>query len=100
MPLLTLTLIGERESYGYEILERLGALGLDVSTGLIYPVLARLERDGQVTTRPVASPNGPPRKYFAITEAGQKARNAAREQWHLVSCAVDSALTNEGKDHD
>ena len=100
LPLLTLTLIGERDSYGYEILERLAGLGLDVSTGLIYPVLARLERDGLVTTRPVASPAGPPRKYFAITEAGQNARNAARDQWHLVSSAVDNALTSEGHDHD
>lgn len=100
LPLLTLTMIGERESYGYEILEQLAGLGLEVSTGLIYPVLARLERDGLVTTRTVASPNGPPRKYFTITSAGHDARNTARAQWHLVSSAVASAVINEGHDHD
>jgi len=100
LPLLTLTLIGDRESYGYEIVERLSAIGLEVSTGLIYPVLARLERDHLVTTRSVASTNGPPRKYFTITPAGQDARGSAREQWQLVSLAVTSALTTEGQVHD
>lgn len=100
LPLLTLTLIGGRESYGYEILERLAELGLDVSTGLIYPVLARLERDKLVTTRSVASTNGPPRKYFTLTAQGQAAKTAASQQWQLVSTAVNNALTLEGHPDD
>jgi PadR family transcriptional regulator PadR len=96
LPLLTLTLIGDRESYGYEIVEQLSRLGLEVSTGLIYPVLARLERDRLVTTRSVSSNNGPRRKYFTLTPHGQDARASARQQWQLVSSAVHNALTSEG----
>lgn len=100
LPLLTLTLIGERESYGYEIVERLSRLGLEVSTGLVYPVLARLERDRLVTTRLAASTSGPPRKYFTLTPDGLKARASARQQWQLVSVAVHNALTSEGNHDD
>lgn len=100
LPLLTLTLIGERESYGYEIVERLSMLGLEVSTGLVYPVLARLERDRLVTTRLAASTSGPPRKYFTLTPDGLKARASARQQWQLVSTAVHNALTSEGNHDD
>jgi PadR family transcriptional regulator PadR len=95
LPLLTLTLIGENESYGYQLVERLADLGLDVSTGLVYPVLSRLERDGLVSTRKVTSSNGPPRKYFALTAAGTKARSAAKEQWLLVAAAVHQATEKE-----
>ena len=100
LPLLTLTLIGDRESYGYEIVERLSALGLEVSTGLVYPVLARLERERLVTTRLVASTSGPPRKYFTLTLDGQTARTATRQQWQLVSAAVHNALTPKGNHDD
>lgn len=100
LPLLALTLIGDQESYGYEIVERLSELGLDVSTGLIYPVLARLERDKLVTTRAVTSTNGPPRKYFTLTPQGQAAKAAASQQWQLVSAAVENALTLEGHPDD
>lgn len=100
LPLLTLTLIGERESYGYEIVERLSKFGLEVSTGLVYPVLARLERDRLVTTRSVASNSGPPRKYFTLTPDGQSARASARQQWQLVSSAVHNALAPEGNADD
>ncbi|WAP50832.1 PadR family transcriptional regulator [Arthrobacter sp. ATA002] len=95
LPLLALTLIAEKESYGYQLTERLSTLGLEVTTGLVYPLLSRLERDGLVSTRMVASTNGPPRKYFALTTAGESARAAAKEQWHLVSTAVRDATDKE-----
>lgn len=95
LPLLALTLIAEKDSYGYQLTERLSALGLDVTTGLVYPLLSRLERDGLVSARMVQSANGPPRKYFALTPAGMSAREAAQAQWRVVSTAVRDA-TREG----
>lgn len=100
LPLLTLTLIAERESYGYQLIERLAELGLDVTTGLIYPLLTRLERDGLVSSRLVASTNGPPRKYFALTSAGEAARITAQEQWHVVAAAVTTITEKERSSHD
>lgn len=98
LPLLALTLIGDEESYGYQLTERLSALGLDVTTGLVYPLLSRLERDGLVGTRMVQSASGPPRKYFALTPAGEAARAAAKGQWRVVSAAVRDATDKERHD--
>ncbi|WP_146363352.1 PadR family transcriptional regulator [Arthrobacter yangruifuii] len=100
LPLLTLTLIGREESYGYQLIERLADYGLEVTTGLIYPLLNRLERDGLVSTRMVASSSGPPRKYFALTVSGEAAKVSAEGQWHLVSAVVQQALTKEHGQND
>ncbi|GAB3150122.1 PadR family transcriptional regulator [Microbacterium neimengense] len=98
LPLLTLQLIDARESYGYELVERLAALGLDASTGLVYPVLNRMERDGWVTTTSKPSPSGPPRKYFSLTAAGVSALADARTQWEQTAAAVDLATSASGKE--
>ena len=100
LPLLTLALLAREESYGYQLTERLSGLGLDVTTGLVYPLLSRLERDGLVSTHMVQSTHGPPRKYFTLTPAGTAAREAAQEQWHLVSGAVRDAIEREQPEND
>jgi len=95
LPLLALHLIRRQESYGYELVERLSALGLDVSTGLVYPVLNRLERDALVTTSSRPSPSGPPRKYFSLTDAGETALATALSQWEQTAAVVSAALDPE-----
>ncbi|MEG9247936.1 PadR family transcriptional regulator [Arthrobacter sp. Soc17.1.1.1] len=99
LPLLTLTLLADEESYGYQLIERLEDLGLEVTTGLMYPLLSRLERDGLVTTRMVPSTNGPPRKYFALTEAGHTTRASVKDQWQVVATAVHAATEKEHAPH-
>ena len=59
LSLLLLHLLAERESYGYEVVQRLHGVGLDgVLEGTVYPALSRLEREGRVSTRLVASSSG------------------------------------------
>ena len=50
--------------------------GVGVAEGSIYPLLARLKRQGLVTTRLEESREGPARKYYAATAEG---RALARE---------------------
>ena len=72
--MLVLALLTERESYGYELVTRLHEGGLDdLSAGTLYPVLNRLERDGQISSRLVASSAGPARKYYVPTPTGTDA---------------------------
>ena len=69
LPMLVLALLSERESYGYELVTRLHDGGLDdLAAGTLYPVLNRLERDGQISSRLVASTAGPARKYYLPTD--------------------------------
>jgi PadR family transcriptional regulator PadR len=95
LPLIVLQLIQQEESYGYELVERLTALDLEVSTGLVYPVLNRLERDALVTTFSRSSSSGPPRKYFSLTAAGATALAVARHQWEQTAMAVSRAIELE-----
>ena len=68
LSLLLLHLLAERESYGYEVVQRLHELGLpDVAPGTVYPALARLERERRLSARLVASDEGPARKYYRPT---------------------------------
>jgi PadR family transcriptional regulator PadR len=99
LPLLTLSLLADEESYGYQLIERLADLGLEVTTGLMYPLLSRLERDGLVSTRMVRSTSGPPRKYFVLTEAGHATRASVKDQWQVVATAVQAAVEEEHAPH-
>jgi PadR family transcriptional regulator PadR len=93
LPMLVLLLLTEQESYGYELVTRLQADGLvDMSTGTVYPVLNRLERDGQISSRLVASPSGPARKYYRPTQAGSAELDAAIGGWTRLNETVRSVL--------
>ncbi len=88
-----LALLGEEERYGFDIVRTLGAIdGMVTAEGTLYPLLARLKRDGHVSTRWRESDAGPPRKYYAITSEGRRALAEFTAQWRLFRDAVDSIL--------
>ena len=88
-----LAVIGMGETYGYEMVEKLGDYGLTmVSEGSIYPVLLRMQKEGLVMTVMRPSPNGPKRKYYQLTEAGEEELAAFRGRWDVLSGAVDQLM--------
>ena len=92
--LLLLQLLAERESYGYELVQRLHEDGLlDILEGTVYPALARLEREGSVTARLVASNSGPARKYYRPTPAGYAALEGGTSSWSTLVADVGAVLT-------
>ncbi|HEX6520870.1 MAG TPA: PadR family transcriptional regulator [Streptosporangiaceae bacterium] len=94
LSLLLLALLAQRESYGYEIVRRLHATGLDgVLEGTVYPALSRLEREGCLTTRLVASTSGPARKYYRPTAAGYAALAEGTASWMTLAEIVNSELS-------
>lgn len=59
------------EWYGYALVKELVAVpGVGVAEGSIYPLLARLRRQGLVTSRLEESSEGPARKYYRATAEG------------------------------
>lgn len=94
LSLLLLQLLAERESYGYEVVQRLHAAGLvDVAEGTVYPALSRLERERRVTARLVASSSGPARKYYRPTAAGYDALRDGANSWRSLVAIVDGQLS-------
>ena len=94
LSLLLLHVLAERESYGYEVVNRLHEIGLtDIAAGTVYPALSRLERERRLTARLVASNAGPARKYYRPTPAGYQALEAGTRQWTALADVVSQQLS-------
>lgn len=60
----------ERPMYTSDIIRRLSDAELVVVEGTIYPLLSRLQKDGLLVHEWQESEQGPPRKYYKITDFG------------------------------
>jgi len=84
-----LEIISRGETYGYEITRRLNALGFtDVVEGTVYTILVRLERNNLVDMEKRPSDMGPPRKFFALNDAGRKELRKFWEKWEFLSSKI------------
>ena len=89
---LVLSILSQGDSYGYAILTRICDLSggrLEWSDGMLYPLLHRLERLGHVESRWEVAETGRKRKHYALTSAGREALADRRDQWRVVSAALD-----------
>lgn len=91
LDLCVLALLSRRDSYAYEIAARLAEL-IGMGEGTIYPLMRRLQSDGLVETYLEESPAGPPRKYYRLTDAGQRSFGSQKAAWASFARAVDSIL--------
>lgn len=87
-----LALLRGGESYAFELVKVLGERDLIASEGTIYPLLARLRRDGLVTTVWRESTAGPPRRYYQLSERGQAVLDAFTADWSAFRDAVDAVI--------
>jgi PadR family transcriptional regulator PadR len=92
LDLCLLATLKDRAVYGYELSERLGDLGLPVAPGSVYPLLARLERQGLVGTELRPSERGPARKYYILTAQGRRTLYEGHLEWASITSAVDAVL--------
>ncbi|ERL65422.1 PadR family transcriptional regulator [Schleiferilactobacillus shenzhenensis] len=97
-----LIILSHGEYYGYTLSQELAQYGFaGIPKGTIYPLLLSLEKKGLITSELRASPDGPDRKYYHVTPAGQAAQANFLTQWHALSDHVNQLLTAKGgNDHD
>ena len=77
--------------YGYDIVRKLRDIpSLVISEGTIYPILSRLKREGFVQTTIKESSEGPPRKYYELTEKGQQILLKMNDYWMNIRSGTDS----------
>ena len=71
---VTLVLLKEESSYGYELMERLEEeFGFEqISAGTLYRTLRRTENEGLCKSEWDTSEGGPARRTYSITEAGEE----------------------------
>lgn len=87
-----LSLLRGQERYGFDLARELTDSGLVASEGTIYPLLSRLREQGLVDSTWRESTEGPPRRYYRLTEDGELALVAFVDQWKVVRVAVDRIL--------
>lgn len=85
------------ETYGYEILRHLKdhADQLAITESAVYPILARLAKEGLVQVRAAPSPAGPARRYYRLTGPGWRRLIEMREYWKNLSTAVDGLVLGD-----
>lgn len=86
-----LSVLKLRSHYGLELLERINENGgLGLADGTIYPLLHRLERDGQVDSWwNTDTPSGRPRKYYTLTARGGRDLSTMVNEWRELRAHID-----------
>ena len=91
--LAVLASVGHGEIYGYRIVSELQRLdGLQLTESTVYPLLARLARDGFLAVRTEESPRGPQRRYYRLTAAGHSRLRTMAESWKSISQSLNGLL--------
>jgi PadR family transcriptional regulator PadR len=90
-----LAMLAKEATHGYELVRRLEAVGLEgVGYGTVYPLLTRMRRLGLVADEVQASPAGPQRKVYALTEAGHGRLGSWQQQWARFVDTVNATLAD------
>lgn len=87
-----LAIIGEEDTYGKAISDRLKAHDLIVVEGTLYPLLTRLKNDGLVDYFWQESTTGPPRKYLKITPLGRQILEGMTDSWQQLVQSIGQII--------
>lgn len=89
LELAVMGVLYDERHYGYSLIRVLAEHGsISLKEGTIYPILARLGRDGLVRSEWVESDQGPPRKYYALTSAGRQLFDELSQEFELLVSLV------------
>ena len=93
LDLAVLAVVDAEDGYGYDVVRRLRAGGLDdVGDASVYGTLRRLYAAGALTSYVVPSESGPHRKYYGITPAGRDQLKTQSDDWAHFSTTVTNLL--------
>ncbi|WP_316571377.1 PadR family transcriptional regulator [Neobacillus sp. YIM B06451] len=98
LELCVLVLLDKQDRYGYELVQKISEQ-IDISEGSAYPLLRRLTKEGYFTTYLKESSEGPPRKYYKLTDNGRAYLHDLLQEWKEFSNGVNH-LIEEGVNGD
>ena len=81
--------------YSSDIIQRLRVASLVVVEGTIYPLLSRLQKDGLLLHNWKESQQGPPRKYYRVSNDGKK----VLEELKKTNRQLQVTIINIEKEH-
>jgi PadR family transcriptional regulator, regulatory protein PadR len=83
-----LLVLENKPLYVSDIIQNLEKSKMIVVEGTLYPMLTRLKNEGYLGYRWEESLQGPPRKYYELTETGQSFLNELANVWNDLVNAV------------
>jgi PadR family transcriptional regulator PadR len=85
-----LSILSRGDAYASDIIRKLKESRLIVVEGTLYPLLSRQKNTGLLSYRWEESPQGPPRKYYALTDKGKEFLKDLNASWTELVDAVKS----------
>jgi PadR family transcriptional regulator PadR len=89
LELVILSLLAKNDAYASDLINELKETRLIVVEGTLYPLLTRLKNGELLNYRWEESTQGPPRKYYAITEKGKEFLGQLNTTWDELVGAVN-----------
>ena len=89
-----LLLLGKEPAYSSDIIQKLQEAKLIVVEGTLYPLLTRLKNDGLLSYQWIESTQGPPRKYYKMTDKGQEFLGELEAAWQELNSTIDHIKNN------
>ena len=84
-----LCVLSDGDAYASDIIARLKKAEMIVVEGTLYPLLTRQKNAGLLSYRWEESTQGPPRKYYTITETGKRFLNDLDASWQELVKSVN-----------
>ena len=84
MDYCVLAILANGDEYAPAIIDKLKGAEMIVVEGTLYPLLTRLKNAGYLTYRWQESLQGPPRKYYTLTEQGRTYLASLDEAWDTL----------------
>lgn len=85
-----LSVLDRKESYASSLIEELKAANMIVVEGTIYPLLIRLKNQEVLSYRWEESTQGPPRKYYCITDKGRMMLLQMDKEWNEMIKTIET----------
>lgn len=85
-----LLILSKQDAYASDIINTLKESHMIVVEGTLYPLLTRQKNSGLLSYRWEESTQGPPRKYYTITEDGKQFLAELDQSWDDLILAVKS----------
>lgn len=94
MTMLLLSLLEEKDMYGYEMIESLRVKSenvFELKAGTLYPLLHGME-EKRLLTAYEREAAGKTRRYYSITKEGKKVLKQKKEEWGAYAGAVGNVI--------
>ena len=85
-----LSILSRKEAYASSIIDELKAANMIVVEGTLYPLLIRQKNQGYLSYRWEESTQGPPRKYYVITEKGRSQLEEMDAAWQEMVQSIET----------